>query len=373
MPASPAAPPESAESVAAYRTALVDWYRRSARRLPWRSDPTPYRVWVSELMLQQTRVETVIPYFERFLRRFPDYRSLAEATEEEVMEAWSGLGYYRRARSLHRGAQVILEEHQGEFPRQEEDVLALPGIGPYTAGAIRSIALGQPAPILDGNVIRVLTRVFGIRGDVSRAATRSRLWALAADVVREGEPGEVNQAQMELGALVCHPRAPDCDSCPLAAVCTARRDGLTAELPELPPKRATVDVARCVLLVRREGQVLLRRRLPEEISPGLWDLPGAFPGNDGDVSTGPEEAAAQVPFPVRIGTPRGTLRHAVTFRKITLEVREAVPAEAAGPRVPGAPGRGPDGAELLWSGPEDADERALSSPARRILRRWGAS
>jgi A/G-specific adenine glycosylase len=318
-------------------------------------------------MLQQTRVETVKAYYERFLERFPDLPSLAEASEEEVLEVWSGLGYYRRARMLHAGARHVLERHGGEFPAEEREALAIPGVGRYTAGAVRSIALGVRAPVLDGNVTRVLARVFGIRGEVSRAAVAKRLWELAEAVVAEGAPAVVNQAQMELGALVCTPARPRCGACPLAASCIAHREGLVEVLPELPEKRATVDVTRTVLLVRRGGSVLLRRRREEELLPGLWDLPGAFTGIGGDRSAGTAEAEASLPIPVEPGAVLGKIRHAITYRRIVLEVREARPVERRRRRPPA----GPDGAEFLWCPAPQALERALSSPARRILLKWG--
>ncbi|MGQ0720985.1 MAG: A/G-specific adenine glycosylase [Candidatus Eiseniibacteriota bacterium] len=357
-----------ARLVAAVRDALVGWYRSNARDLPWRRDPSPYRVWVSELMLQQTRVETVVPYFERFLGRFPDYRRLAAASEEEVLEAWSGLGYYRRARSLREGARAVLERHGGEFPPGEQEALALPGVGPYTAGAVRSIALGIRAPILDGNVTRVLSRVFGIDGDVSRAPVRRLLWSLAERVVEQGEPGEVNQAQMELGALLCRPADPLCGSCPLGDLCVARRDRRTGEIPRLPAKRGTVEISRCVLLVRRKGEVLLRRRRESELSPGLWDLPGAFTGDERRAAATDGDAARLVPFRLEFGDPLGAVRHAVTHRRITLHVREARPARGTRSSAPA----GPDGAELTWCTPEAALAKALPSPARRILARFAA-
>jgi A/G-specific adenine glycosylase len=319
-------------------------------------------------MLQQTRVETVVPYFERFLGRFPDYRRLASASEEEVLEAWSGLGYYRRARALREGAAAVLERHGGEFPASEREALALPGVGPYTAGAVRSIALGIRAPILDGNVVRVLSRVFGIDGDVSRAPTRRHLWALAGRAVERGEPGEVNQAQMELGALVCRPARPACERCPIAELCVARHAGRVGELPRLAPKRAAVPLSRSVLLVRREGEVLLRRRRDGELSPGLWDLPGAFTGDDHLAATTAADAARLVPFRLLVDGALGAVRHAVTYRRITLHVHPARPARGAR----GSALAGPDGAELAWCEPATAFDRALSSPARRILERFAA-
>jgi A/G-specific adenine glycosylase len=327
-------------------------------------------------MLQQTRVEAVKSYFERFLERFPDLRALAEASEEEVLEAWSGLGYYRRARMLRAGAQVVLERHAGNFPSDEGEALAVPGVGRYTAGAIRSIALGKRAAILDGNVTRVLTRYFGIRGDVSRAAVSRRLWEIASRAVERGEPAAVNQAQMELGATVCTPSNSQCACCPLASRCAARREGLVGILPELPRKRPTVDVSRTVLLVREGSRVLLRRRRADELLPGIWDLPGAFTGIGGDRSGGFADAKGSLPIPVRSGEFLGKIKHAITYRRIVLEVREAHPSNGGGSRRrPGSrsaqPLTGPDGAEFLWCSLPHALERALSSPARRILRKWG--
>jgi A/G-specific adenine glycosylase len=357
--------PPKPSAVSAYRKALVPWYREHARDLPWRRDPGPYGVWVSEIMLQQTRVETVLPYWKRFVARFPDPARLAAASLDEVLEAWSGLGYYRRARHLHAAASTIVERHGGRFPEKDADVRALPGVGRYTAGAILSIALGRRAPILDGNVTRVLTRVFGIRGDVSRAPVSGLLWRVAEEVVAEGEPGEVNQAQMELGALVCKPATPDCPACPLRARCVARREGAVNELPELPKKRDPVELKRVALLVRRGPDVLLRKRREDELLPGMWDLPGAFTGEGGDRSSGVEEARALLPFEVRVGDVVGRWKHAITHRRIELEVREASEVLPVLARE----GVAADGAELLWCPPAEGMEKALSSPARRVLRR----
>jgi A/G-specific adenine glycosylase len=336
-------------------------------------------VWISEIMLQQTRVEAVIPYFERFVKRFPDIRALASAREEEVLELWSGLGYYRRARSLHAAARVLVVRHDGKFPEDERDMLAIPGIGRYTAGAIRSIALGLRAPILDGNVTRVLARVFGIEGDVSERAVSGTLWSIAERAVARGIPSEVNQGQMEIGALVCRPVAPLCANCPLARFCTAFREKRVGELPELPRRRHTVHLRCTALLVRRGGEILLRRRLPGELLAGLWDLPGAFTGGQGDRPIALEDVVETLPFPVSCGEKLGTFRHAVTYRRIVLDVLEAVSLEAPpreeslsrrrrggqGPRA--APLRAADGAELLFCTTEQALGKALSSPARRIL------
>jgi A/G-specific adenine glycosylase len=372
----------SAEEIRAYRASLVAWYRKAARDLPWRREPTAYRVWVSEVMLQQTRVEAVRGHYGRFLQRFPDLRALAEASEEEVLELWSGLGYYRRARALLAGARFVLERHGGEFPAAEEDALEIPGIGRYTSGAIRSIALGERAPVVDGNVARVLTRYFAVRGVVSRAAVAGGLWKIAALAVVRGVPGEVNQAQMELGALVCTPASPDCGRCPLASRCAALAQDLVGLLPELPPKRSTVELERTVLLVRQGERVLLRRRRHDELSPGLWDLPGAFTGAGGDRSGGLLDVERSLPVRVTSLGLLGTVRHAVTYRRIVLRVREAraVRTRAAAPQASTGgleEGRtvlsGRDGAEYAWFRARDALGKAVSSPARRILLAWGAT
>ncbi len=351
-----------AATVAAYRDALLAWYAGAARDLPWRREADPYRVWVSEIMLQQTRVDTVIPYYGRFLERFPDVAALAAAPLDDVLEAWSGLGYYRRARMLHAGACEVVARFGGRFPSDPAAVRRLPGVGRYTAGAILSIALGQRAPVLDGNVMRVLARVFGVDGDVSKAATARALWALAGDAVAAGDPGTVNQAQMELGALVCLPRAPRCAACPCCGLCVARREGRVHELPRLPPRREVVTVRRAVLVVRRGDDLLLRRRRAGEVSAGLWDFPGAFTGADGDAGSGVEAAAALLPFAVRVGERLGAVRHAVTYRRILAEIFAAEPA-----RRPPRAVRGTDGAELAWLPAASAADAALSSPARRTL------
>jgi A/G-specific adenine glycosylase len=256
--------------------ALGRWFGKTRRLLPWRDRPTLYRVWISEIMLQQTQVATVVPYFERFLARFPSVEKLAEAREEDVLLLWAGLGYYSRARNLHRAAKAIVE--RGGFPLTRDEWLEIPGVGPYTAGAIVSIALDQPEPILDGNVERVLSRVHAVARDRGDAAYKARLWELAARTVREGHelgvrPSVVNQALMELGATHCSPRKPACELCPFERVCRARARG---EMEAFPPRRkpkAWVDLREELhLAVDGDGRVLLRRREAGEWRAGLWDL-----------------------------------------------------------------------------------------------------
>lgn len=225
------------------RDALLAWYDAHARDLPWRRTRDPYAVWVSEVMLQQTRVETVVPYYERFLARFPTVEALAAAAEEEVLAAWSGLGYYRRARLLHAGVREVVARHGGRVPEDAAARRALPGVGAYTAGAIGSIAFDREEPLVDGNVARVLARVHGVGTPLGRADTEARLWAEAARLVRGPRPGALNQALMELGATVCTPRAPRCGACPIAARCEARARGDVEALPVPRAKKAPREVA----------------------------------------------------------------------------------------------------------------------------------
>jgi A/G-specific adenine glycosylase len=255
---------------------LADWFERQKRVLPWRDSPTLYRVWISEIMLQQTQVVTVIPYFERFLERFPDVRSLAEAPEEEVMKQWAGLGYYSRARNLQKGARRIVE--LGRFPQNREEWESIPGVGPYTAGAILSIALDLPEAILDGNVERVLSRWKKVDREAGDSVFKNQLWVLSAKMVREGHaagvrPSVLNQALMELGAMTCTFRKPKCFVCPLKSTCLAHASGKEeAYPPKKKPKQWVQVNEELHCLTDGRGRVYLRRRALGEWRAGLWDL-----------------------------------------------------------------------------------------------------
>ncbi|MFO0685810.1 MAG: A/G-specific adenine glycosylase [Sandaracinus sp.] len=299
------------------RARLLAWYDRSARDLPWRRTRDPYAIWVSEIMLQQTRVETVIPYFERFLARLPTIERLARATEDEVLSLWSGLGYYRRARLLHRGARIALEEHGGAVPEDPVLRAALPGIGRYTAGAIGSIAFDREEPIVDGNVARVLSRVHGIDTPLGARQTEARLWQEAEALVRGPRPGALNQALMELGALVCTPLVPRCEACPLAKSCVARREGSQSALPVPRAKRApravtwTAVVASPaedarVWLVRGEGTLF----------GGLFGVPSI----EGDARDAASEALAAHGLRAKTLARAGTITHVLTHRALTVQV-----------------------------------------------------
>ncbi|HEY8528179.1 MAG TPA: A/G-specific adenine glycosylase [Paenibacillaceae bacterium] len=261
----------------AFSRKLLEWYLANRRDLPWRRTRDPYHIWVSEIMLQQTRVDTVIPYFNRFVERFPTVRDLAEAPEAEVLKLWEGLGYYSRARNLQAAARQVMERHGGSLPADRESLARLKGIGPYTVGAILSIAFNVPEPAVDGNVMRVLARFFGLEDDVARPATRVRMEALARELIPEGHAGDFNQALMELGALVCTPRAPQCAVCPVAAECVAKSGGRQESLPVKSKGKAPRPEYRLAVLVEGTGplagRVLVRKRPAEGLLARLWELP----------------------------------------------------------------------------------------------------
>jgi A/G-specific adenine glycosylase len=258
---------------------LVPWFKANARRLPWRQTTDPYAIWVSEIMLQQTQVKTVIPYYERWMRELPTIRSLAGARMERIQKLWEGLGYYRRVRHFHEAAQIVMRRHGGVFPRDIALIRELPGIGRYTAGAIHSLAFGNATPLLDGNVTRVLARLFGIDGDPRERATNETLWALADRLVQAAAAANstwvspFNQGLMELGALVCTTAKPRCDVCPLRGVCVARREDKVLELPRSRPRPKTLAKTHLVLVPTCRGRYLAKRRPGDGINGNYWEFP----------------------------------------------------------------------------------------------------
>ena len=253
---------------------LLVWYRENARTLPWRSDPTPYHVWVSEIMLQQTRVAAVLDYYRRFLEAAPDAAALAGLSQDQLMKLWQGLGYYSRARNLQKAAKQITECHGGVFPNTYEEIRSLAGVGDYTAGAVASIAFGLPVPAVDGNVLRVTARLTGDSGDITTPAMKKRVTAALAEVIPLDAPGDFNQALMELGATVCLPNgAPLCERCPAAHLCRAFQEGRTGELPVKAAKKARRVEERAVYLLFFSGRVALRRRPDRGLLAGLWEYP----------------------------------------------------------------------------------------------------
>ncbi len=345
------------------RGGLLDWYKRAHRDLPWRRTSDPYRIWLSEAMLQQTRVETVIPYYERFCARFPDVEALATADEQDVLREWAGLGYYARARNLKRAAEIMLRDHDGQVPREPDALAALPGVGPYTVGALRSIAFKEPAAIVDGNVKRVISRLLA-----EKQLDAAEVWKIAAALVPEKEPDLFNQALMELGALVCTPRSPACALCPVRACCRAARTAAPVDSPARTRRRPPPEVrAVCGLLWRRRGDALLMLRRPSRgLLGGLWEMPSE-PGRDpGALAAALRERVGLVTTP---GRQLGQVRHVFTHRALTLDVLELrLESGRLRPTRPG--GEGADDAR--WCTPAQASELPLSRLTRKALRCAGA-
>jgi A/G-specific adenine glycosylase len=262
-----------AEEMRRFRRSLVAWYDRAARDLPWRRTHDAYRIWISEIMLQQTTVVAVIPYFERFLARFPTVQDLAAAEEEQVLRLWEGLGYYSRARNLHRAARVVVEQYAGTFPSGVEPLHELPGVGRYTAGAIASFAFDERAPIVEANTQRLYCRLLGYAGDPKSAEGQRTLWQFAEDVLPTKQPGRFNQALMELGATVCTPKNPDCEACPVKTHCRALAAGLQHVIPKPAVRPETTDVTHAAAAIRHDGRWLLRQCGADERWAGLWDFP----------------------------------------------------------------------------------------------------
>lgn len=304
-------------------TCLLAWVQTARRDLPWRRARTPYAVWISEVMLQQTQAATVVPYFERWMRRFPDLAALAAAPLDDVLKAWEGLGYYARARNLHRTAQQAQAQHGGQIPGDRRALLALPGIGRYTAGAILSLAFGQAEPILDGNVRRVICRLCDIAGDPAETATERQLWEIATALVGAapaGMAGDLNEALMELGALRCTPGRPDCAACPLAALCLAHDRGVEAARPTSKPRgRSPHHVTVAGVIQDTAGAYLLIQRPPTGLLGGLWGFPGGTlqAGEAMGVGIG-RTLREQIGIEVIPGEPVTRFEHAYTHFRITL-------------------------------------------------------
>ncbi|NMB91008.1 MAG: A/G-specific adenine glycosylase [Chloroflexi bacterium] len=298
---------------------LLAWYELHARRLPWRDDPQPYRVWVSEIMLQQTRVETVIPYFERWMARFPSLAALAAADEQAVLQAWEGLGYYSRARNLHRAVRQVVEKWGGEIPARRAQLEQLPGVGHYTSAAIASIAFGQDDAALDGNIRRVLGRVFNVTIPARSSAGEQLFWRLAEENLPPGQAGDYNQALMDLGATVCTPKAPACEGCPLAELCQARALGVQEERPVLAARPEVPHIQVAAAIIQRDGRLLIARRPSNGLLGGLWEYPG---GKREDGEDFPaclrREILEELGAEVEVGELFGVYKHAYTHFKVTL-------------------------------------------------------
>jgi A/G-specific adenine glycosylase len=346
---------------ATLRAALLAWYRAHARDLPWRRTRDPYAVWLSETMLQQTRVETVVPYYEAFLRVYPTVQDLAEAPEESVLSLWSGLGYYRRARMLHAAAKQVTEDHGGRLPSELAELRTLHGVGAYTAGAIASIAFQRRAALVDGNVARVLARLFVVEEDIKSTAGAARLWSLAESLLPDGDgdPGDWNQSLMELGATVCSPRSPRCEACPVREICGARAKGLVDTLPRVAPKRRPLEVRRSAIVLASDDAVLVARRRADALFGGLWEPPTA----DGDGAS----LAKRLGIVQKSLEAAGTVIHVLSHRRMIIDVARGPLGSSARARRRRWPLPGPEYDAVEVVAVADFERLPHATLARKIL------
>jgi len=335
---------------------VLQWFDAHGRKqLPWKDHPTPYRVWVSEIMLQQTQVATVIPYYQRFMAQFPSVRDLATAPLDEVLRLWAGLGYYARARHLHRAARLLCEQYQGELPLDSTLLQALPGIGRSTAGAILALAVGQRQAILDGNIKRLLARFAAVEGWPGQSLVLAQLWTLAERYTPVERVADYTQAMMDLGALVCTPRRPQCGECPLAEACAAHAQGRESAYPA-PKRRRTLPVraVRMLLLRTATGEILLERRPPTGIWGGLWSLPEC--PLDTDVV---EWCRERLGLPVAVGSPWPVVRH--SFSHFHLDITP-LPVTVLGQAAAVM-----EGERFVWYNDLNPDSRGMATPVKRLL------
>ncbi len=357
--------PVSAETLHAFRVALPAWFDAARRAMPWReAGPDgardPYRVWLSEVMLQQTRVETAVPYFHRFTERLPTVGALARADQDEVLKLWEGLGYYSRARNLHRAAQAVVRDHGGRVPSDEASFRALPGVGPYTAAAVLSLAFGVPLAVLDGNVIRVLARVFALGADARAGRTRTALQELSTRLLDAEQPGRWNESVMELGATVCTPRSPACARCPLSGVCQARALGTPEAFPVVSKKKPVPHHLVAVGLVMDGPRVLIQKRPQDAMLGGLWE----FPGGKVEAGETPEEACVrelreELALEVAVEAPVAIVEHAYSHFRITMHAFRC--------RLVGGEPASATGEPVVWADVSDLDDYAFPRANRRVI------
>jgi A/G-specific adenine glycosylase len=344
--------------------ALLDWFAVNARDLPWRGTRDSYAIWVSEIMLQQTQVKTVIPFWNRWMRELPTIEAAAKAPSAKIHKLWEGLGYYTRVRNLQKTAQVIVEKHGGKFPKVFDEVLALPGIGRYTAGAICSIAFNQPVPILDGNVIRVLTRIFGIAENPKMKTANAGLWQLAEGLVTHAKAqstqrnscSNLNQSLMELGALVCTPRNPQCLICPVKKLCVAFKENRMEELPNLGKREAATARRFIAFVIEHSGKFLMRQRPTGVVNAHLWEFPNVEVTND--ITEGTLLAKGFFGIgPVKL-QPLCTVKHSITRYRITLEAFHV--------RLGGTRGTRPSNITGVWKTPVQMQQLAFTAAHKKL-------
>lgn len=303
------------------RRKLLNWFRREARDLPWRNTSDPYLIWISEIMLQQTRVEAVIPYYERFIQAFPAVRDLANAKEDRLLKLWEGLGYYNRAHNLKKGAEWIINQCNGTFPDTVESWLNIPGVGRYTAGAVCSIAYGQAVPLIDGNVKRVFSRLFSVKQNIDDKATQDAMWAAAKMLVPAKNPGDFNQALMELGAMICLPKNPKCIECPVHKLCAAYLKGTPSAFPVRKKKPETPHVQVVAAAIKKNGRYLLGKRPEGKLLAGLWEFPGGKiePGETPQIAL-MRELKEELDVQIKVGILLAKVDHAYSHYSVTIEL-----------------------------------------------------
>ena len=341
---------------------LLRWYDANARVLPWRSDPSPYRSWVSEVMLQQTQVETVIPYFERFMQRFPTLESLAKAEQAEVLQLWEGLGYYSRARNLHKAAQLVWQEHEGELPHTYTELRELPGVGRYIASAIASIAFQQPVPALDANCRRVYIRLLNLQMPLGTPALEHILWRYAQQLLPQERPGDFNQAVMELGERICKPKSPLCEQCPLQTTCLAFTQGTPSSLPKRQAKPPVPHYTVTAAVITQGELVLITQRPPNGLLGGLWEFPGGkLELQDANLEDClKREIWEELGLEIVVEYDFGVYRHAYTHFRITLHafLCTLLPGQSTS-----------NLSHARWVMPAQLDEFAMGKVDRQIARR----
>ncbi|MFH0793477.1 MAG: A/G-specific adenine glycosylase [bacterium] len=356
---------------------LLKWFSRHRRDLPWRRTSDPYHILVSEVMLQQTQVATVAPYYEKFLKRFPTVEALAHADERAVLREWAGLGYYRRARMLHATARVVVQHHGGQVPRDVEALRSLPGVGRYTAGAVASIAFNLCEPVLDGNVMRVLSRLSALKGDPRQGAANKRLWETARALIPKNGARDFNQALMELGALICLPREPKCAQCPIRNLCRANQMGDPTKYPIVAARAAIVHERHVSVLVRQGNRWLIARAKEGQRTVGFWEFPRFVFSNNVAARNENERAiwlrkkfTQRFSLPIASATLGGSVRHQVTHHRITLEVWRCTLSDdrtaVADQRSVAARTR-TKSSDHAWVSREELKRYPLSSPQERIM------
>jgi A/G-specific adenine glycosylase len=358
------------------RAPLLRWYDKHKRDLPWRHTSDPYAIWISEAMLQQTRVDTVIPYWERFLQIFPDVESLAQAELDDVYAVWTGLGYYSRARNLKHAAEMVVSDYHGALPDTVETLQTLKGIGRYTAGAVASIAFGREAPLVDGNVIRVFARLLGIREDSAAKQVVERMWSVADELVRGPRPGDLNQALMELGATLCTPRKPDCPACPVRRFCDAEAEGDAESLPVKKKKVKAIKIRAVAAWIERSGKILAVRRPETGLMAGLWELPTAeIAAQDEAKERLAPLLAKATGLELRDMEAVGEIEHLFTHRRLTLEIfrGRADPGARVRLRTEDEGGSSIGYVSHRWLEPKALLDLAHAGPTRKAMNLLGAT